>query len=600
MKDSSLNARKRLFFFGCVLVTTILMGAYGFYLIDGPAHPSTLVYRSVQLFNLESGAVAGEVPLPLELARWLAPLSLAGGLIVAALTYFKGHFDRWRACRLRGHHIICGLGGKGSALAADLLSKGLKVVALDPQPAADDLERFRKMGGLHFPITAAESNEWNNVGVRRAATFTAVTPIDACNLAMAMKVERVCASASRVSGGFSTLRIFAHIGSVSYRDLLDRNSFLGTVPHRNCTIRSFNIHANLARVLFRRFPLETAGYSDGAVNITRSVHLIVPSIGNEAMALLIHSARIGHYLGGRKVHFHVIAPSATTGIKALRTAYPSIDQCCSGLEAIDTDGDDDFGCRAASVIQAHPGSCFTVFPCVNDSPVNLADILRVHEEVPAEYPFRMPVPAGLRDLLEPVANQKSLLSSRIEWIPGISAFCGEESVFNGRLDQIALSIHENWREETERQIRDATSDGELSRVRLLREKPIFKPWDACTEEQKDSSRSQADHLMLKIRAAKLDPSIVSSTQWLDWCIGNPESLELLARVEHERWAAHLWLAGWTSGLKRDDSKKIHNNLIPYDELDEATQEYDKCACRHLANYVSEIHELATLGAGPDK
>ena len=588
MKESSAKARKRVIIFGCSLVFIILLGTYGFYLIEGSAHPSTLLYRSVQLFNLESGAVEGEIPLPLELARWLAPATLAGGLIAAASTFFRRSIDQWRARGLRGHHIICGLGSKGATLAAELLSKGQKVVALDPGSNIVELNRLQKLGLIHLPVKACESTGWDSVGCNKAATFTALTPNDADNLAMALGMQRDKDLADQGRNRLFNLKIFVHVKSVVFRDLLDRSAFLGASIQSHCHIRTFSDHTNLARVLLQKFPLETAGFPDGVVNHSRSLHVILGSLCDQSMAMLVHSARIGHYLGERKVYFHLVAPTATTWIETLRNAYPSIDQCCAGIEAIETTGGIDFGRRVASIIRSQPESCFTVIPCFNEAPGNLVDIIGINEEIPAEIPFRMLIPTGFNDLLQHLIRQNQVFASRLEWQPDISEYCGEEAVFNGRLDRIARNIHEKWLEETECQILEAEAKGDRDRSIRIRNKPTFKSWESCTEEQKDANRAQADHMEVKIRAANLSPKTCTATQWLEWCVGNPESLELLARVEHERWAAHLLLSGWTSGPERSDTGKIHDNLIAYEDLDEPTKEYDRDACRKLANYLSFI------------
>jgi hypothetical protein len=52
-----------------------------------------------------------------------------------------------------------------------------------------------------------------------------------------------------------------------------------------------------------------------------------------------------------------------------------------------------------------------------------------------------------------------------------------------------------------------------------------------------------------------------------------EELEVLARIEHERWCAPKWLAGWQVG-ERDDRLRRHNNLVPFEHLDAETKKYD--------------------------
>jgi len=562
------------------VVVTIVLGFWGFHLHSDKAGKLDLLYLSLQLFSLNSGAVDGPVPIPLEIARWLAPLTLAGGAITAALSLFGSNIDRWKAHHLRGHHIICGLGGKGSTLAADLLARGAKVVALDPSPDAECLKNFRKLGGIHLPVKASHPSELNAAGIDGATTFTAFTPNDADNLAMALAME-ISEAQVRPS---SKLRIFTHIGSVAYRDLLDRNSLLGATPHGPAMVRSFNVHANLSRLLFQTFPLETAGHKDGATNTERQIHLILGSLVPEATAFVVHSARTGHYLGGRKVHFHVIAPNASYEVRALKAAYPGFELCCASLKHYDTDNAHDFGRLVAEIIDSHPDDCFTVFPCFDGGADNLNAILRVHEAVPASKDFRMPIPEPIQQLLTPVVAQKPLLALRLATFPNLAEYCGREAVFGDKLDQCAEAIHQKWYEKNRKDIQAAEAKDNHAAATQLKNKPTYKPWLALTEEQKDANRSQSDHFYLKIRAAGLDPATVSKATWLDWCNTNADTLESLARVEHDRWCAHLWLAGGMAG-PREDSRKIHNDLIPYDGLSDGTKEFDRDVYLKLADYL---------------
>ncbi len=577
-----INRRIQILAFTLSVVVTLILGVWGFHLHSDKTGPLDLLYQSLQLFSLNSGAVDGLVPIPLEIARWLAPLTLAGGAITASLSLFGANLDRWKARRLHGHHIICGLGGKGSILAADLLEQGEKVVALDPAPDAECLKHFRKLGGLHLAVKASRPSELNAAGIEGAATFTAFTPSDADNLAMALAMEMTKANAHRIS----SLKIFTHIGSVAYRDLLDRNALLGATPHGPAMVRSFNVHANLARLLFQTFPLETASHEDGATNTERQIHLILGSLGPESTALIIHSARTGHYLGSRKVHIHVIAPDAINEVATLKAAYPNIDLCCASLSGSNTKNAHDFAYNVKEIIVAHPDDCFTVFPCIDESAATLETILRVHEAVPSPHTFRMPIPGAIHELISPVSMQKPLLVSRHTPFPSLVQSCGREAVFSEKLDQTAEAIYQNWYNETSKKIATAIARGDVAGAQKLESKATYKPWSRYTEEQKDSNRSQADHFHLKIRAAGLDPTTVSKATWLDWCNTNADTLERLARLEHDRWCAHLWLAGWMAG-PREDSLKIHNDLIPYDELSDETKKYDRDACLELGGYLPE-------------
>lgn len=52
-------------------------------------------------------------------------------------------------------------------------------------------------------------------------------------------------------------------------------------------------------------------------------------------------------------------------------------------------------------------------------------------------------------------------------------------------------------------------------------------------------------------------------------------VERLAENAHETWASLRLGDGWTLGPKRDDEKKTHPCLIPYDDLPESEKKYDR-------------------------
>ena len=52
-------------------------------------------------------------------------------------------------------------------------------------------------------------------------------------------------------------------------------------------------------------------------------------------------------------------------------------------------------------------------------------------------------------------------------------------------------------------------------------------------------------------------------------------LEAMAKNVHEIWAQERIKQGWKYGEKRDDAKKHHPCLVPYEELPEEEKVYDR-------------------------
>lgn len=54
-----------------------------------------------------------------------------------------------------------------------------------------------------------------------------------------------------------------------------------------------------------------------------------------------------------------------------------------------------------------------------------------------------------------------------------------------------------------------------------------------------------------------------------------ELIKEMARNVHDVWAQGRIAEGWTYGEQRDDKKRTHPCLVPYEELPDAEREYDR-------------------------
>jgi ryanodine receptor 2 len=54
-----------------------------------------------------------------------------------------------------------------------------------------------------------------------------------------------------------------------------------------------------------------------------------------------------------------------------------------------------------------------------------------------------------------------------------------------------------------------------------------------------------------------------------------ELTEWLARNAHDVWARQRISDGWRYGATRDDAKREHPSLVPYDDLPESEKIYDR-------------------------
>jgi hypothetical protein len=111
------------------------------------------------------------------------------------------------------------------------------------------------------------------------------------------------------------------------------------------------------------------------------------------------------------------------------------------------------------------------------------------------------------------------------------------------------------------------------------------PWEALSEEHRESNRRLVTHLPAKLASAGFDlegwlvdhPSLAANGRRLDApdFAADADLLERLAILEHDRWMMERRLGGWRPGAARDNLRRIHPDLKPYDMLTEHSKQYDR-------------------------
>ena len=62
-------------------------------------------------------------------------------------------------------------------------------------------------------------------------------------------------------------------------------------------------------------------------------------------------------------------------------------------------------------------------------------------------------------------------------------------------------------------------------------------------------------------------------------------IEEMARNVHEVWAAERMAEGWSPGPERNDARKEHPCLVPYEELPESEKDYDRNTARETLKFI---------------
>ena len=113
------------------------------------------------------------------------------------------------------------------------------------------------------------------------------------------------------------------------------------------------------------------------------------------------------------------------------------------------------------------------------------------------------------------------------------------------------------------------------------------PCERLDETYRQANRDAAAHIAAKLSSAGIDPARWRGARGLprlcdeETVFNGPGELEVLARLEHERWNAQRRMVGWrsTTQPRKDEARLLQPYLLPYDDLTDEIKEYDRVYVR---------------------
>jgi len=142
------------------------------------------------------------------------------------------------------------------------------------------------------------------------------------------------------------------------------------------------------------------------------------------------------------------------------------------------------------------------------------------------------------------------------------------------VEELAKASHERY-------CAEAKARGEKSSTNRA-----IRPWDELPEDLRDANRAQVADIPNKLRLVgyELAPSHGLHPSKIDL---TDAQIEDLAMREHDRWMNDRTRHGWTYAPRRDDGRKHHPLLIPWEELSEPEREKDRDTIRHLPRLIEK-------------
>jgi hypothetical protein len=441
-----------------------------------------------------------------------------------------------------------------------LLANGEQVVVIEQNEANGSLQQCRDQGAIIVLGDAADRQTLRKAQIDKARHIISLCGDDGANAKVAVHARDFVRESSTRS-----LTCLIHIADLQlYRLLLQKELSWEAGPRLR--LEFFNVFDSGARRLFNEYPIFRDTDGDAAGITPR---LIVVGAGQLGECLTL---RAGTTWGARpnattdRLRITLIGPEAEPRAQVWHSRYPALETTVD-LTAL-TLGIDSAEFERADFLR----DATSVYVCIEDEAAGLSTALMLSRNGDGR---KIPIivclaeDAGLAKLLQ--ENDGGFDNLRVFGL--LSRACNPDLLPGETHEILARLFHEDY-------VRQRQASGKSSETY-----PARLPWEELPDELKESNRLQADHISVKLAAVGC---IIESLS--DWNARSfqfePDEIEIMARMEHERWMANQLLAGASYGPVRDDKKQINPNLVGWEQLPEQIRNYNRDAVRDLPDFLA--------------
>jgi voltage-gated potassium channel Kch len=509
---------------------------------------SDILFYDLQLPVLSAAPVQGPgpYPVPLGIARLLAP-AVAGLAAVGTLRLLlTEQWRRWSAAAAGRHSIVAGDGVVAVEVGRRLSAEGRKVVLVS---ASDDtLAQARRSNLLDVRGDPADRDTLRAAGIGRAAELYACTTEGAVNAAITLRARDEIRAAKR-----RPLSAYALVRDVELGVAL-RARRIGAAGDPRLRLDFFDVEAIAARKLLDVHPLPAGEQGEASV--------VIAGFGPLGQAILSEIARRYRPLPGRPPIEVVIRHATEAEVKAVANTFSAIGDSCS------------LRYGAAATLPT-TGDC-TVFVCLDAADDALREGLAMTHALAGK---RGRVVVCLRES-SPFAGVLAARSGLIDDV------MGKLSVF-GVIQEgcVPADIRADFTEQLARAIHGAYVAMEVAKGNTEAANPSVVPWERLPEQLRQSNIAQADDIGIKLDA--IGATVIPQSAAAPEFAFTRQEIELLARMEHDRWMRERTRNGWKHGEQRDDTRKLHPDLIDWAYLSDEARDKDRNA---ISSLPATLHE----------
>lgn len=493
----------------------------------------------------------------LNIARFTAPATL----IIAFLRHFddlwRPAMIRFRLRRLRQFDVIVGAG----QVADDLLARNAEDSrwSIHVLNGPDETPKSGIDWDPKAQMIRLTGEALRRITRRRPLTPETLVFADECDLVNIQTAENF--DRDRVTANCE----FAHIGGEDLRlDTIAAGGMRASGKGR-CT-QVFSTHELAARGYFHTNDVFMGAVSRGQV----ALHLAVVGFSDDAAALVYHTLKIAPFPDLDPVRITIFASDPAEVSARLQVRL-------QGTDLLDQ-------------IQVRPCSTYAAMALLVDEMAAENDLSMWYlSEVSLAGAYGRAIgvaqrvrqrAAGRAQVVLPLTGKALAF---VKSLPGnadgaVCCLCDSLAPLShqslaGEMDALARRIHAAY------QGYKVVTDPEDQRRQL-------QDWYTLEENFKAANRRAADATKTKLEALGVGGALADL---LDRKVSlpplDPARREALSKAEHLSWAADRWINGWRFAPERDNTRRLHPDLVPFEDLSEPVKELDR---KQVENVLSRL------------
>jgi hypothetical protein len=549
--------------------------------------------------------------------------------LLLLLFFSKGYVKRLKILFFKKHVIIIGLSRIGVQVALNLAKEGRKVVVISMEPLGPEAEYINTIGGFVISYSGIDESVLAKAGLAKANTLFIATNDDDTNIKLAQFVSRL-KKRKYIQG---SLKLMLHINDFDLKNLL--SDYLDVSSNSAVDVQPFNINDITAQFIYDQFPPHLYLIDETSKDNEKIICIVGD---NEiARSFLIENSILSQYGEGKKLKIFLISGNADSFYNSVIRQYPNVidfleivpielrndnfssthewdSQFLKAIHAIDAVyffGNKDaklinsalhfrqflyektMNIRKVPIIVCLPEETKVVNMLNGEGEKSGKPSLteRFKNQVVIHFVRKYSDTCSVKQMID-VSGENEVLAKSINYYYAIKyEFDGLLNIhfkksanaeFINRLEREMIGFKVKRGEplaQIEQLVLDFTKEYTKNSIEKIRS--IFgvnQLWNNLTDRKKESNRYVARHLDVKFYVLKKRGIKTFTKDEIKL------HLNYLAKTEHDRWSAEKFafdfsygsLPGSDKNLKKilKDTLKIHDQLIPFEKLDQTNKEKD--------------------------